>query len=108
MGLFDGTPLARPILCERCGKDVKECKCPPADVPPGKQHLKIRLEKRKKGKLVTVVTGFDCSSHQLQETLTALKSKCGAGGTIAERTIELQGDHTQRVPELLKERGYRL
>ena len=108
MGLFDGSVLERPIICQRCGLDIKLCKCPPEDVPPEKQALKVRLDKRKRGKLVTVIAGFRCSVEQIEATLSALKSQCGAGGTIDEGNIELQGDHTARVPQLLINRGYRI
>lgn len=108
MGLFDGTALERPILCERCGKDVKVCQCPPEDVLPGKQSLKVRVEKRKRGKLVTVIAGFSCSVEQMQSTLSRLQTQCGAGGCVADGNIELQGDHTSRAPALLTSLGYRV
>ena len=108
MGLFDGTALERPILCDRCHADVRLCKCPPLDTPAAKQSLKIRLDKRKRGKLITVISGFHCSEMQILATLGALKSQCGAGGTIEGENIELQGDHTKRIADLLIERGYRV
>lgn len=113
MGLFDGTSLERPVVCEQCGGDSKLCKCPPlaktvVDTPPDKQSLKVRVDKRKRGKLVTVITGFTCSAAQMQQTLSHLQSQCGAGGTIDEQSLELQGDHTARVPSLLLARGYRI
>ena len=113
MGLFDGTSLERPVLCEQCGGDRKLCKCPPrskpvVETPPEKQSLKVRLDKRKRGKLVTVISGFTCVATQLQQTLSHLQSHCGAGGSINEQNIELQGDHTARVPSLLIARGYRV
>lgn len=113
MGLFDGTALERPVLCATCGGDVKLCKCPPvieaeADTPPAMQLLKVRVDRRKRGKLVTVISGFSCLTSQLQQTLSHLQSQCGAGGTIDEQNIELQGDHTARVPSLLVARGYRV
>jgi translation initiation factor 1 len=113
MGLFDGTALERPVLCEQCGGDSKLCKCSPlpksvVDTPPEKQTLKVRLDKRKRGKLVTVISGFTCASAQLHLTLSYLQSQCGAGGSIDEQNIELQGDHTARVPTLLTTRGYRI
>lgn len=108
MGLFDGTALERPILCSRCHTVVQHCKCPPLDTPAEKQSLKIRLDKRKRGKLVTVVSGFHCSEMQIQETMSYLKSQCGAGGCIEIDNIELQGDHTQRMADLLIARGYRI
>ena len=108
MGLFDGTPLERPVVCDRCSLDVRLCRCPPLDTPAEKQSLKFRLEKRKGGKLVTVVVGFHCSDQQLLTCLSALKSQCGAGGTINDGNVELQGDHTQRIGPILKTLGYRL
>ena len=108
MGLFDGTALERPVLCERCSQELRVCKCPPLDTPAAKQSLKIRLDKRKRGKLITVVTGFHCSDNQIKETLASLKSQCGAGGTVEGADIELQGDHMQRIPDLLTALGYRI
>lgn len=111
MGLFDGTPLERPITCERCGIEIKNCQCSPPpepEVDPSKQRLRIRLEKRKRGKLVTVISGFNCSDRQLKSMLTDMKNLCGAGGTIDEQQIELQGDHTVRLERELPLRGYRL
>ncbi len=108
MGLFDGTALERPVLCDRCRKDVKDCCCPPPDVAPDQQQLKLRIEKRRNGKLVTVIDGFSCSKQQIQELLTVMKSTCGAGGTLTESTIELQGDHLVTAQKLLVSKGYRL
>lgn len=108
MGLFDGTALERTVLCDRCGLDVKHCRCPPVDTPAAKQLLKLRVEKRKRGKLVTVITGFNCSADQLHATLSALQNQCGAGGSVTEQSIELQGDHLARAPILLSARGYRV
>ena len=113
MGLFDGTLLERPVICEQCGGDAKLCACQPilkaaADILPEKQSLKVRLDKRKRGKLVTVISGFTCAAAQLHQTLSYLQSQCGAGGSIAGQNLELQGDHIARVPTLLVARGYRV
>ena len=108
MGLFDGTALERPVLCDRCQSEIRICKCPPLDIPPEKQSLKIRLDKRKRGKLITVVSGFHCSDIQMKETLSVLKNQCGAGGSIEGSDLELQGDHTQTLAELLLARGYKI
>ncbi len=113
MGLFDGTALERPVLCDRCQQELRACNCPALDTPPTDQLLKIRTEKRKRGKLVTVVAGFHCSDNQLQEVLSYLKTQCGAGGTVCQpsdglSSIELQGEHPLRIADLLSARGYRL
>ena len=115
MGLFDGTALERPVLCERCGADVKVCQCAPLDnkaaeveLAPDKQRLKVRVEKRKRGKIVTVVAGFTGSLSQRQEVLTQLKNHCGAGGTIDAGNLEIQGDHAQRIRKPLENLGFKI
>ncbi|MEM8732885.1 MAG: translation initiation factor [Planctomycetota bacterium] len=114
MGLFDGTELERPVLCERCGDDIKVCGCEPIlqvesepEITPEKQSLRVRVEKRKRGKLMTVVAGFRGSQQQRQSVLTELKNTCGAGGTIDDGNVEIQGDHKERVCEHLKKMGFR-
>jgi translation initiation factor 1 len=54
-----------------------------------------------------VVRGLTDDGY-LDELLTALKTACGAGGTLKEGEIEIQGDHSARVQQLLRERGYRV
>jgi translation initiation factor 1 len=111
--LFAGTPWDRPPTCERCGKPVAECACPPAApqktlVPPSKQTVRLAVEKRKKGKIVTVIRGFDAESNDLPALLSQLKTACGAGGTLEGSTLEIQGDHLVRLRELLSAIGYRV
>lgn len=110
MRLFAGTPFDIPPVCERCGKLEQECRCPPPAapaVPPSKQTAQVAVEKRKRGKLVTVVRGL-VHDAGLPQLLKTLKDTCGAGGTIKDGTLELQGDHLHRVAGLLSELGYRV
>src|SRR3954469_6800321 len=108
--LFAGTPWDRPPTCERCGKLESECTCPPAAVapvriPPESQTARLRLEKRARGKVVTVVGNLDPDGNDLAALATHLKTNCGAGGTVKEGTIELQGDHVAAAEGLLKALG---
>ena len=108
MRLFEGTQFDIPPTCDRCGELEKVCECPPPPpevVPPEKQQLRIAVEKRKKGKLVTVIRGL-AESNDHSVLLTQLKNYCGAGGTIKESTIEIQGDHLERAKQKLKELKY--
>ncbi|MEL7499799.1 MAG: translation initiation factor [Planctomycetota bacterium] len=115
MSLFAGTELYRPPKCDRCQKLETECDCPPVDntpapLPPEKQTARLQLEKRKKGKLVTVIRGLDEGTPEphLSAFLTKLKNICGAGGSIQSGAIEIQGDHLASIRQHLADWGYRV
>jgi translation initiation factor 1 len=55
---------------------------------------------------VTIIEGFDLTKSEIESTASDLKSSLGTGGTVDEGRIELQGDHRDRVPELLRDRGF--
>lgn len=109
-GLFDGTPLERPVTCLACNKPLDQCACPRgADGEvrlPKDQPVRVNREKRRKGKTVTVITGLDPVASNLDDILGQLKSACAAGGTINEGRIEIQGDHRQRALSILQDLGY--
>lgn len=73
----------------------------------GKQLLRISLDKRnRKGKAVTLITGFIGSEEDLQELSKLLKTKCGVGGSAKDGEIIVQGDNRQKVLEILQKEGY--
>jgi translation initiation factor 1 len=75
--------------------------------PKEKQLLRISLDKRnRKGKAVTLITGFVGSDSDLQELGKLLKTKCGVGGSAKDGEIIVQGDHRQKVLEILQKEGY--
>ena len=76
------------------------------DLETAEQVLSLRIEKRRYDKPVTIIEGFDLPQSELKSTASALKSALGTGGTVDEDRIELQGDHRDRVPDLLRERGF--
>jgi len=109
--LFAGTPWDRPPTCDRCGRLEAECQCPPpvAEVvrlDPAKQTARLRVEKRPKGKVVTVVSGLSAEGNDLDALAATLKTKCGAGGTVKDGAIELQGDHVAKAESALAAIGY--
>lgn len=111
MRLFEGTQFDRPPRCERCDKLEEECTCPPVQPekkPPEKQTAKLSVEKRKKGKVVTLVRGLNAADNDLPDLLTKLKSTCGAGGTLKDEELEIQGKHIERIRESLQKLGYKV
>jgi translation initiation factor 1 len=111
MRLFEGTEFDRPPRCERCGELESDCQCPPEAaplIPPEKQTARLAVEKRKKGTVVTVIRGLPVEGNDLPALLTKLKNVCGAGGTISEDGIEIQGNHLVRLRETLGQIGYRV
>jgi translation initiation factor 1 len=112
MRLFAGTPFDIPPRCERCGELEEACVCPPQaatfePIPPGKQTARLALEKRKNGKWVTVIRGLPAEGNDLPSLLKELKQACGAGGTVKDDLIEIQGQHLERLADHLRSKGYR-
>jgi len=108
-GLFDGSPLERPVTCPACGKARGDCACPRAAsgqlCRPADQPARVGREKRR-GKWVTVVTGLDPIATDLKALSKTLKARCSAGGSTTDDGIEVQGDHRDAIVAYLKTLGY--
>jgi len=80
---------------------------PVEDAPANQQKLRVFIDrKQRRGKEVTLVTGFAGSEETLKELGKFLKSKCGVGGAVKDGEIMVQGNHRDKVVELLIAKGY--
>lgn len=78
------------------------------ELPPNQQNVRIQATRAgRKGKTVTVITGFQTKPEVLNGLLKQLKTQCGTGGTVKDNEIEIQGDHKQKILEILVKLGYK-
>ena len=76
-------------------------------LPKNQQKLRLNMERAGRGgKTVTLVKGFVGSEEDITALSKLLKQKCGVGGSVKDGEIIIQGDHRQRLVEILKKEGY--
>jgi translation initiation factor 1 len=94
-------------MCPDCGKPIAACVCRQAAAPVGGGTVRVRLDtKGRKGKGVTLITGVPLGAVELSALGKKLKQRCGAGGTVKDGVIEVQGDHCDLLVEELKQQGW--
>ena len=91
-------------ICEVCGLPKEICVC--EDIAREQQKITIAVDKRRYGKMMTIVDGINPHDLDINALITKLKKKCASGGTIKDGKIELQGDHRTKVKETLEEMGF--
>ncbi|MEY2978094.1 MAG: hypothetical protein RLZZ435_2233 [Cyanobacteriota bacterium] len=75
---------------------------------PQEQNLRLQASRKGRGgKTVTVISGFEANPETLNALLKQLKSHCGTGGTLKDNTLEIQGDHREKLLQFLLKAGYK-
>jgi translation initiation factor 1 len=91
-------------ICPKCGLPKELCVC--ETIAKEEQKIEIRISKRRFGKLITVISGFDDKTINIKDLGKRLKSKLACGGTTKDKSIELQGNHVERAKGFLIEEGF--
>ena len=96
-------------MCPGCRRPLAQCACRQAGAAPPAGDGVVRVSRQTKGRAgkgVTVITGLALAPEALAELGKRLRTACGAGGTVKNGTLEIQGDHCDAVIALLREKGY--
>jgi translation initiation factor 1 len=105
-GLVYSTDSGR--MCPACRQPIAQCVCNAKTAAPSSDGI-VRVSRETKGrggKAVTLVRGAPLDAVALAALGKQLRTACGSGGTVKDGVIEVQGDHCERVMELLKKEGW--
>lgn len=91
-------------ICPKCGLPRELCIC--ETIAKEGQKITVKIEKRKFGKLITVIKGISHKEIDLKELAKKLKSSFACGGTVKGDTIELQGDHKYKIKAEFAKLGF--
>lgn len=90
-------------ICPKCGLPIEACICD--QIAKSSQKIQIKTDKKRYGKIVTIVTGFE-NGINVKKIAKELKNELACGGTYKDNIIELQGDHRKRIKSLLIKQGF--
>lgn len=108
MGLVYSTDSGR--MCPACRRPLVQCVCRSAAPPPAGDGI-VRVGRETKGrggKAVTLVRGLALPTAELAALGKQLRNACGAGGTVKDGVLEVQGNHVERVMALLQQQGLKV
>ncbi len=106
-GLVYSTDAGR--MCPTCRRPASACACRARTraAPAGDGIARVSREtKGRGGKAVTLVRGLPLAAEALEALGKRLRTACGAGGTLKDGVLEVQGDHAERIVELLQAEGF--
>lgn len=90
-------------ICPKCGLPIQACVC--KEIAKTEQRIKIKTDRRRYGKIITLVTGLS-NDVDIKDIAKKLKSELACGGTVKKNVVELQGDHRKKVRPVLIKLGF--
>ena len=90
-------------ICPKCGLPTPACVC--EQIGKSSQRIRVANDKKRYGKIVTVVSGFDTDVN-IKKIGKILKNELACGGTCKNNIVELQGNHKKKVKEILVKHGF--
>ena len=92
-------------ICPKCGLPLEACVC--EQIVKADQRIQVTLDRKKYGKVVTIVSGFD-KGVDVKKVAKDLKNELACGGTYEGNMIELQGNHMRRIKPILEKIGFNI
>lgn len=92
-------------ICPKCGLPLEACVC--EQIVKADQRIQVTLDRKKYGKVVTIVSGFD-KGVDVKKVAKDLKNELACGGTFEGNMIELQGDHMKKIKPFLEKIGFNI
>ncbi|MHA1793579.1 MAG: stress response translation initiation inhibitor YciH [Promethearchaeota archaeon] len=96
--------MTKKDICPICSLPIDLCVC--NTISKEEQKIKVKTEKRKWGRIVTIIELSSTDNINMVDLTKKLKGKAACGGTYKDNLIELQGDHRFQVKNYLKELGF--
>lgn len=90
-------------ICPKCGLSKELCVC--ETIAKEKEKIRVSETKRRYGKSITIITGIS-KDVNIKNVLKELKTKLACGGTLKNDTIELQGNHKNKIKGILVKLGF--
>ena len=90
-------------ICPKCGLPNEACVCD--QIVKSSQKIRVTTDKKRYGKIVTIVTGFE-SGIDIRQIAKDLKNALACGGTFRNDEVELQGDHKKKIKGALVRLGF--
>ena len=91
-------------VCSKCGLPTDLCVC--ETISKEEQRVTIRKDKKRYGKIVTIIEGIDSNNIDVKDLAKKLKNKFACGGTYKGGMIEIQGNHIEKVKQELIKMGF--